>query len=155
MDTIRILYVEDDRAQRRTLARELRARGFRVTVARTCETGLSLFRRRSFDLILSDLHMPGMSGLDLLGRVRKEDPGLPFFLLTAQGDVPLAVKAINDVGLFQYVEKPWDNDHILLVLRNGLERTRLLRKLREKMAEIDSAHEEISELQKEILKTFV
>jgi len=66
-----------------------------------------------------------------------------------------AIKAINDVGLFQYIEKPWDNDDMLIILRNGLERNLLLKKLGEKMDEIDTAHSEFTELQKEILRTFI
>ena len=65
------------------------------------------------------------------------------------------MKAINDVGLFQYIEKPWDNEDILIIFRNGLEKQRLMKRLDEKISEINKAYMELQELQREIVKTFV
>jgi response regulator RpfG family c-di-GMP phosphodiesterase len=70
-------------------------------------------------------------------------------------DKESAVKAINDVGLFHYIEKPWDNADLLLVIRNGLERRFLLQQLREKGSELDEAHDGLKDAQKRLLKAFV
>jgi DNA-binding NtrC family response regulator len=119
------------------------------------EEALDFIRNESIDLVISDYLMPEMDDLSFLPRVKEIRPEVPRIILTGYADKENAIKAINDVGLFQYIEKPWDNDDMLIILRNGLERNRLLQKLREKMDEIDSAHSEFSNLQKEILKTFI
>jgi DNA-binding NtrC family response regulator len=87
--------------------------------------------------------------------VKKVKPEVPRIILTGYADKENAIKAINDVGLFQYIEKPWDNNDLLIILRNGLERNSLMRKLQEKIKEIDSAYGELQNLHKEIVKTFV
>ena len=107
------------------------------------------------DLVISDYLMPEMDGITFLGKVRNVKPDIPRIILTGYADKENAIKAINEIGLFQYLEKPWDNDDLWIVIRNGLEKQRLLRKLREKIAEIDSAYSELNSMHKEILKTFV
>ena len=107
------------------------------------------------DVVVSDFLMPGMSGLDLLRAYAEKQPQAPRILLTGYADKDSAIKAINDVGLFQYLEKPWDNEHLLLVIRNALERRFLLKALQDKIAEIDSAEGKLSDLQKDILRTFI
>ena len=76
-------------------------------------------------------------------------------LLTGYADKESAIKAINDIGLFQYIEKPWDNTNLLIVLRNALERRFLIKTLQEKITEIDRAQGKLSGLQNDILRTFI
>jgi response regulator RpfG family c-di-GMP phosphodiesterase len=80
---------------------------------------------------------------------------VPRIILTGYADKENAIKAINNVGLFQYIEKPWDNDDLLIILRNGLEKQKLMSRLNEKIEEINSAYKELQDLQNEIVKTFV
>ncbi len=87
--------------------------------------------------------------------MKKLYPRVPRVLLTGYADKENAIKAINDVGLFQYIEKPWNNDDILIVLRNGLEKQRLLKKLESKIDEINRAYGDLRGLQQEIVRTFV
>ena len=75
-------------------------------------------------------------------------------LLTGYADKENAIKAINNVGLYQYIEKPWDNEDLKLVIRNGLEKTILLQQLEEKIREVARAQHELSEVQKDILRVF-
>jgi response regulator RpfG family c-di-GMP phosphodiesterase len=75
-------------------------------------------------------------------------------LLTGYADKENAIKAINEVGLYQYIEKPWQNDDLKLVIRNGLEKRVLLKRLQDKIGEVNKAHEELMSVQKEILKAF-
>jgi len=126
-----------------------------VKTFNSANEALDYIKGTNVDLVVSDYLMPEMDGLTFLGLVKKLRPEVPRIILTGYADKENAIKAINDVGLFQYIEKPWDNDDILIILRNGLERNKLLKKLQEKMAEIDNAHSEFTELQKEILKTFI
>jgi DNA-binding NtrC family response regulator len=116
---------------------------------------LKYIKQNAVELVVSDYLMPEMDGISFLTEVRKLRPEVPRIILTGYADKENAIKAINDVGLFQYIEKPWDNDDILIIFRNGLEKTKLLRKLQEKIGEINSAYSELSDLQAEVLKTFV
>ena len=92
---------------------------------------------------------------ELLAEVARRYPDIPRLMLTGYADKANAIKAINDIGLFQYIEKPWDNDNLLIVLRNALERRFLFKKLQEKIAEIDKAEGKLSGLQNDILRTFI
>ena len=92
--------------------------------------------------------------IDLLAEVRKIKPDVTRIILTGYADKENAIKAINEVGLFQYVEKPWDNDQLLIIIRNGLDKHFLLRNLREKITEINKAYADLQGIQQDILKTF-
>ncbi|MEW5975097.1 MAG: response regulator [Acidobacteriota bacterium] len=109
---------------------------------------------QNVDLVISDYLMPDMDGITFLGRVKEKYPQVPRILLTGYADKENAIKAINDVGLYQYIEKPWNNDDLKLIIRNGLEKTVLLRKLEEKIREVERAQRELSDVQKQILKIF-
>ena len=107
------------------------------------------------DVVVSDYLMPDMDGIEFLKRFREVRPHAPRVLLTGYADKENAIKAINEVGLFQYIEKPWDNDNILLVLRNAIERTELMRDLQAKIDEINTAYGQLKGLQTDILRTFI
>ena len=110
---------------------------------------------KSVDLVISDYLMPEMDGISFLAEVKKRFPLVPRILLTGYADKENAIKAINNVGLYQYIEKPWDNDDLRMVIRNGLEKTILLKQLEEKIREAEKVHQELSNVQKEILRVFV
>ncbi len=106
-------------------------------------------------LVVSDYLMPEMNGITFLSKVRQLRPDVPRILLTGYADKENAIKAINEVGLFQYIEKPWDNSDLLLIFRNGLEKQQLMRKLQEKIDEINKAYGDLDSLHREIVKAFV
>jgi len=110
---------------------------------------------KSIDLVISDYLMPEMDGITFLGEVKKRFPLVPRILLTGYADKENAIKAINNVGLYQYIEKPWSNDDLKLIIRNGLEKTLLLKQLEQKIQEVEKAHQELQEVQKDILRVFV
>jgi len=116
---------------------------------------LDFVKNNEVDLVVSDYLMPEMDGITFLAHVKKIKPEVPRIILTGYADKENAIKAINEVGLFQYIEKPWDNDDLLIIFRNGLERQQLMKKLQEKIGEINIAYGELQDLQREILKTFV
>lgn len=107
------------------------------------------------DLVISDYLMPEMDGITFLAKVREIKPEIPRIILTGYADKENAIKAINEVGLYQYIEKPWDNEDLMIIIRNGLEKQKLLKKLQEKIQEINTAYGDLQDMQKEILKTFV
>jgi DNA-binding NtrC family response regulator len=107
-----------------------------------------------FDLVISDYLMPEMDGITFLAKVKEKRPLIPRILLTGYADKENAIKAINNVGLYQYIEKPWDNEDLRLIIRNGLEKTVLLKQLEEKIKQVERAQRDLSEVQKDILRVF-
>jgi DNA-binding NtrC family response regulator len=107
------------------------------------------------DVIVSDYLMPKMNGIQLLGRAKQLQPEAARVLLTGHADKQSAIQAINEVGLFQYLEKPWDNSQLLLVVQSAIERTQLFRNLRDKITELDSAHSTLKETQARLLRAFL
>ena len=112
-------------------------------------------RQNSLDLVIADYLMPHMEGIEFLTQVRALQPEATRILLTGYADKESAIRAINQVGLFQYIEKPWVNNQLLLTIRNGLERRFLVRRLREKISELDEAHSGLKEIQKKLLQAFI
>ena len=106
------------------------------------------------DLVISDYLMPEMDGISFLGQVKQKYPQVPRILLTGYADKENAIKAINDVGLYQYIENPWNNEDLKLIIRNGLEKTLLLRSLEAKIREVQKAQQELGDVQKQILQVF-
>jgi DNA-binding NtrC family response regulator len=107
------------------------------------------------DVIVTDYLMPRVTGLQLLAEAKKKQPEAARVLLTGHADKQSAIKAINDVGLYQYLEKPWDNAQLLLVINSAIERTRLLRGLAEKVDELDAAHGQLKEAQRRLIRAFL
>jgi two-component system NtrC family sensor kinase len=107
------------------------------------------------DVCVSDYMMPGMNGIQLLTRAKQLQPEASRILLTGHADKQSAIVAINQVALFQYLEKPWDNAQLLLVIASGAERTKLFRTLQSKISELDSAHSSLKDVQRRLLKAFM
>ncbi len=102
-----------------------------------------LRRGEPVEVLLVDFVMPVMNGLEFLQRAREAQPWASRILLTGYADKESAIRAINEVGLYQYLEKPWENDVLLMVLHNAAERTRLLRVLDEKTRSLEELRGQI------------
>lgn len=113
------------------------------------------FETLPVDVVVSDYLMPRMNGIQLLRRAKDLQPEAARVLLTGHADKQSAIQAINDVGLFQYLEKPWDNAQLLLVIQSAIERTQLFRTLRDKITELDSAHSSLKDVQTRLLRAFL
>ena len=118
------------------------------------EDALRYIEANRVDVVVSDYLMPDMDGISFLAKVKDIQPEATRILLTGYADKENAIKAINDVGLYQYIEKPWENEDLKIVLRNGLEKRLLMKKLEDKIGEVNKAHGELINLQKDILKAF-
>ncbi len=114
-----LLIVDDDPAQRQLLESYLAGHGFPVRTAGSGEEALACLETETFGMVVSDVRMPGMSGLDMLHRVRKENRRLPLLLVTAYPDIRDAVGAMRD-GAVNYLEKPIDLDELLASVRYTL-----------------------------------
>jgi len=107
------------------------------------------------DVVISDYLMPRLNGIQFLGKARQLQPEAARVLLTGHADKQSAIQAINEVGLFQYLEKPWDNSQLLLIIQSAIERATLFRSLREKISELDSAHSSLKNVQSRLLRAFL
>ncbi len=128
---------------------------FNVVTFVSAKEAIAYIEKNPIDVVISDYLMPEMDGMTFLAKVRHIQPEVPRIILTGYADKENAIKAINEVGLFQYIEKPWDNEDILIILRNALEKNALMKKLQQKINEINKAYDELKGLHKEIVKTFV
>ncbi|MCH7878238.1 MAG: response regulator [candidate division Zixibacteria bacterium] len=87
--------------------------------------------KESIDLVISDFLMPELDGIAFLAKVKESQPMATRVLLTGFADKENAIKAINEVSIFQYIEKPWENTRLKLIVENGLERSSLLKRMQE------------------------
>jgi DNA-binding NtrC family response regulator len=115
----RLLIVDDDEGQRRLLETFLQSQGFSVLTAGSAPAGLALLEQYPVQLVISDVRMPGMTGIEMLGRLRETRHALPVLLVTAYADVRDAVRAMRD-GAVNYLEKPIDLDELLSSVRHAL-----------------------------------
>lgn len=119
------------------------------------EEAAKFAQQQPVDVAVSDYLMPKMNGIQLLAKVKEAQPEASRVLLTGHADKQSAIQAINEVALFQYLEKPWDNAQLLLVIQSGAERSRLFRDLREKVGELDSAHTSLKTVQSRLIQAFL
>jgi len=112
-------------------------------------------RENTVDLVISDYLMPGMNGIQFLLEIKKIRPYATRILLTGYADKENAIKAINEVGLYQYIEKPWENEDLKLVIQNGLERRFLMERLEEKIREVQHVQQNLQDIQAQIIKAFM
>ncbi|QCR33893.1 response regulator transcription factor [Lysinibacillus sp. SGAir0095] len=117
--TYKILIIEDEENIARVLQLELEFEGYETDVAHTGTSGLIKYREGSFDLILLDLMLPEMHGLDVLKRIRATEQATPVILLTAKSEVEDKVKGL-DLGANDYVTKPFEIDELLARIRNSI-----------------------------------
>ena len=107
------------------------------------------------DVVISDFMMPGMDGVTFLKHAREQQPMATRILLTGYADKTNAIRAINEAGLYYYLEKPWDNEHLKLVIKNGIERSALFNELDSRVSALESAHQELHDIRKKLITAFL
>lgn len=135
-----VLVIDDEPAHRLMVRVVLGDAGFRVLEADNGATGLNILRTKSVDVVLLDMRMPGMSGLEVLQRLREGGTFPPVIMLTAFGNVGSAVEAMK-TGAFDYLSKPADNDELLAVVQKAAEHASLRRENRELKKQIGQMRE--------------
>lgn len=113
----------------------------------SCRAALESIRRKPVELAISDFLMPEMDGVTFLKEVRALYPEAPLLILTGYADKESAIRAINEVGLYQYLEKPWDNDDLLHVIEGGLSQRMLIHRLQEYARELEA---KVQQLEREV-----
>jgi DNA-binding NtrC family response regulator len=132
-----ILVVDDEEVMRDILETLLKRAGYDVRLASSGEEGLELARSTPFDAAILDIMMPGINGIETLDELKRIDEDLAVLIITAYASVESAISAMKN-GAFDYITKPFKNDEVLVVMRNALERRRLVnenRNLRQNIQE--------------------
>jgi DNA-binding NtrC family response regulator len=124
----KILVVDDEVNMLALFRKVLSKEGYQVEAAPSGEEAVKLMEKEWFDLIISDLRMPGLDGLQLLKKVKEVNPAIPFIVLTAYGTIDSAVAAMRD-GAYDYLTKPVNNEEIRLTVRKALELHHLTREV--------------------------
>ncbi len=130
-----ILVVDDDTSLRRVLEYNLTAAGYSVIAASSGEEGLTLYTRNRPSLVITDMNMPGMSGMQLLASIKERSPETLVILITAFGSVDMAVEAMK-AGAYDYITKPFNRDELLLTVAKALQFTGLAQENRRLKSEL-------------------
>jgi two-component system response regulator HydG len=136
-----VLVVDDETGILETLGILLKNAGFRVQTALGGRLGVEMLETARPDIVLTDVRMPNVGGLELLAAVRQTDGDLPVILMTAQADLRSAIQAVN-AGAFYYIQKPFVNDELIAILRRAAEHRQLRvenRSLRQEIRRRDSS----------------
>jgi len=139
MESLRIVIVDDEPAQRELIGGFLTKQGHEVFAAGSGAEALAHARDRQVDLLLSDCRMPGMSGPDLLKKIKAVNPEIPLILMTAYGTVETAVQAMKD-GAADYLTKPLDLEELLVRVGRVTEQARLRSEVRELQRQLIERH---------------
>ena len=120
----RLLIIDDEKSILDLLTAVFKKEGYSVKTAFSAPRALDLLDRESFDLVITDIKMPGMSGMDVLARVKERTPDMPVILITAFGSIAQAVEALK-AGALDYIVKPFDIEELKIIVARGLEKLRL------------------------------
>ncbi len=126
MTSPRILLIEDDLSARAAFEKVLRKAGYDVRAVGRGEDGLAEIARQAFDLVVTDFKLPGLSGLDLISRLRASHPTLPVIMMTAHGTTETAIEATK-LGAYEYLVKPFEPDELLDLVASVVQQARLTR----------------------------
>ncbi len=140
MSSERILIVDDEEGMRRLLGRVLTREGYETVTVGSGAEALRQVAAERFDLVVTDIKMPEMDGLQLLAELKAYEPSLPIIVMTAYGTIENAVQALRS-GAYDYLVKPFENDEIKLTVAKVLERERLLAENRYLHAELEGRYD--------------
>ena len=135
----RVAVLDDEQRMVDIIGMVLRREGYDIQTFVDAEAALGALEKQPFDLLLTDLKMPDVDGVEVLRRAREAHPELPVILITAHASVPTAIEAMR-AGAFDYVEKPFDNTELKTLVRRALDVTRLARENRYLRAEVASRY---------------
>jgi DNA-binding NtrC family response regulator len=141
-DHYRILIVEDDQILREMLEHYLRNGENAVDLAVNGREGLEKHMQNGYDLIITDLNMPEMTGIDLVRNVREKDDFVEFIIITGYATLESAVEAIK-IGAFDYIVKPFKLDELRVSIKNACDKITLKKANRALLEKLKSFHEEI------------
>ncbi len=139
-----ILIIDDERAIRKTLSEILSYEGYKIEEASDGEEGLKKFREKTFDVVLCDIKMPKLDGLEFLDKARETNPDIPIIMISGHGTIETAVEAVKK-GAFDYISKPPDLNRLLITLRNAMDKTNLVSETRVLKRKVSKVQEMIGD----------
>ena len=120
-----ILIIDDEKAIRKTLTEILGFEGYKIDEASDGEEGLRKFKEKSYDLVLCDIKMPKLDGLEFLEKAKEINGEVPIIIISGHGNIETAVEAVKK-GAYDYISKPPDLNRLLITLRNAMDKTTLV-----------------------------
>ncbi|MBW1681445.1 MAG: sigma-54-dependent Fis family transcriptional regulator [Deltaproteobacteria bacterium] len=141
-ESLRVLIVDDDEGLLSALARAFEEESYRITTISNGLDAIESCRRNHYHIVISDIRMPGASGMEVLAEVRKMSPETLVILITGFASLETAVKAIRE-GAYDYITKPIRLEEIKLVVKNAAERIRLSNENRKLLRELQEAYEQL------------
>lgn len=120
-----ILIIDDEKAIRKTLSEILSFEGYKIEEAADGEEGLNKFRQKGYDVVLCDIKMPKIDGLDFLQKAVEVNPDVPIIMISGHGNIETAVEAVKK-GAYDFIQKPPDLNRLLITIRNAMERNTLV-----------------------------
>lgn len=135
----KILVVDDEIKMRRVLQMILQKEGYEIVTSKDGREALQKVEEENFDLVLTDMKMPGLSGIDLLKKIRESDKEIPVIMITAYGTVETAVKAMKE-GAYDYLLKPFEKDEMKIIVANALKMKTLVRENRYLRGELEEKY---------------
>jgi DNA-binding NtrC family response regulator len=124
-DITQVLIVDDEKVMQESCSRILMKEGYRFYTVNSGEEAIEEFGRESYDLVLLDLKMPGMGGIETLRRLKEMEPGVTVLIITGYPSIETAVKAIK-LGAYDYITKPFTPDALRVAINRALERKSLM-----------------------------
>ncbi len=139
-----ILIIDDERAIRKTLGEILSYEGYKIEEASDGEEGLRKFKEKAYDVVLCDIKMPKLDGIEFLDKAREANPDVPIIMISGHGTIETAVEAVKK-GAFDYISKPPDLNRLLITLRNAMDKTSLVTETRVLKRKVSKTQEMIGE----------
>ncbi|MFM7358967.1 MAG: sigma-54-dependent transcriptional regulator [Sediminibacterium sp.] len=139
-----ILIIDDEKSIRNVLKDILQHEGYQVDEASDGEQGLQLFQSKNFDLVLCDIKMPKMDGMEVLQQIMLVNPEVPVIMISGHGTIENAVEAVKK-GAYDFISKPPDLNRLLITLRNALDKNNLVRETRILKKKVNAVQEIIGE----------
>jgi len=139
-----ILIVDDEKAIRKTLGEILSYEGYKLEEASDGEEALKRFKEKSYDVVLCDIKMPKMDGIEFLERAREANPDVPIIMISGHGTIETAVEAVKK-GAYDYISKPPDLNRLLITIRNAMDKTNLVTETKVLKRKVAKAQEMIGE----------
>jgi DNA-binding NtrC family response regulator len=139
-----ILIIDDEKAIRKTLTEILSYEGYKIEEAGDGEEGLKKFREKSYDVVLCDIKMPKLDGLEFLDKAREANPDVPVIMISGHGTIETAVEAVKK-GAYDYISKPPDLNRLLITIRNAMDKTNLVAEAKVLKRKVSKVEEMIGE----------
>src|SRR5687767_3942239 len=139
-----ILIIDDEKAIRKTLTEILSYEGYKIEEAGDGDEGLKKFRDKAYDVVLCDIKMPKMDGLEFLDKARETNPDVPVIMISGHGTIETAVEAVKK-GAYDYISKPPDLNRLLITIRNAMDKTNLVAEAKVLKRKVSKVEEMIGE----------